>query len=591
MILLVFSIIFAEIFDSISISLRNGFIEEIRFRQVKIFEPGRIDFYKNYSIPIDERIDSIDIIFARTITEKDTINVGKKSINKVIFNRLPKDGYPYFPFLKEVFITFPGVKKDAILESEVRIIRKTPFVNNIAILKTLSKSRNEKKKLFLRIEIPEMEMKIKRNLTLINIDSTLKEGRKIYEIKTDSFYDYPEENYLPPYGEIVPYVLFTTFKWDEIKEYFMNIVESFKGCEQALTLEDIMRFKIVRLNLEDISYQPRKIEEVIKSKVATPFELSLLLKCVYKDEGDFILIPQKYKANFLRNSLDEWFYIFYNPFKTEIDKDFPSIHYFNHIVFEKDNHIINPEEPMYGGNIPYWSKDVEGLKIKEGKTEFFKLKESEVLENILNEDMNLEIQGEGELYVRLILTAKGFYAFSLRCSYSQLDEKMRIESLKQDIISGELVDLKYEDKDDSIIIKGEYKIKNGVVEQDNLIFLEMFIPTFTYNTLNNQLYELFRRDKRENPFNLIMKRKESYNISINIPEGFKPYIYPEVFKNKIDGLVFNDIVKIEKDRILFKEEIMVTSPVLDVKTANSVLKSMKKNFFKKKNIFVFKKFK
>lgn len=586
MILLFFAAIHAEIFDSVRISVNNGFIEELRYRKVKIIEPYRISQYTNYSIPYDERIDSVSVIFARNIAGNDTINLQEKSINRVIFNRLPEDGYPYFPFLKELVISFPGVRKNSILESEVKIIRKNPFGNELNLLQIFSKNKNEKKSIFLRIDIPEQEIKIKEHLISVNIDSFKYEKRKVYEMRVDSFYDLPDESNLPPYGEIIPYIGFTTLSWDEINEYFVKLLNLFNVKDKSLSLENLKKFRIIRLNLKDISYIPRNPEEIIKSNIATPFEISLMLKSVFK-EGDFIIIPEKRKEFYIIENSDKWNYYYYNPIEIEIDKNFPSLHYFNHLLFEKDGKFIYIGEPLYGSSIPFWSTGVTGIRIKDEGIKFVDIKEPSKTENLLDMEEYLKMEDGNDLYVRFLLKAKGFYAFSIRTRYSQINEKERLEALKAGIVPGELIDLKYEDKEDSIIIKGEYKIKEGFVRQKNLLFLELHIPFFIYNTLNNELYEIFRKDNREKPFDLRMKKKEIYKLSIEIPEGYKPYIYPEGFKNNIKAFLFSNNIRIEKKNIIYKEEIEVKKPLFNIEDINQILKSMKKDYFSKRNLIVF----
>ncbi len=596
MILLFISVISASITDSIRISLNRGFVQERRYRRVKALGEEGIRGYSNLDIPYDDRIDSVKVVFARTITpEGETLAVGKKSINRVMNSSVSGVISSAFPFLKELIISFPGAKKNVTFESEVIIKRKNPFGNELYFNLPLGKSEKVNRRAYLRIELPEGK---RAQLLLLNNapppDSSIQEGNKVYVWKIDSFKTIPEERYLPPLSEITPSISISTFTWEEIRDYFLKLLDSYKGANAYFSSNNTIktlkkRFEIARLiSPEDISFLPRNFKNVVNSRYIAPFELSLMLEVLLSKEASPVLLCGKSRHFLIRKGRSSWTYGEITPFFSGIKMDFPTPYYFNHLVVKKGESFIDITEPLYGEELPYWSRGVDGIEFTQNKIKFIKTPEALPQENSFSEDLRMDIDERGNINAIFKLTANGLPAFSLREHYSELDKREQQKELRSAISEGTIKKVTFEDSN-GVIINANFSIPTGAVMQGNLMFISPSFPGFWIDDFLTSLFNLTRKKVRKLPLNLGSPGKRTIDLSIKIPKGYKPYILPKGFKKRVGGISLNYKIKDEKGNIQMEEIIESKYSVVSAKDANKINEIIKKLFTGRRNLIVLKK--
>lgn len=596
MLFLFISVISASINDSIVISLDRGFVQEIRYRQVKALGEEGIRGYSNLNIPYDDRIDSVKVVFARTITpEGETLTVGEKSINRVMNSSVSGVISSAFPFLKELIISFPGAKKNVTFESEVTIKRKNPFGNELYFNLPIGKNEKINRRAYLKIELPKGK---KAHFLLLNNapppDSSIEKGNKVYVWRIDSFKTIPEENYSLPLSEIAPSISVSTFTWEEIRDYFLKLLDDYKGANTYFPSDNTIkslkkRFEIERLlSPEDISFFPRNLKNVVNSRYITPFELSLMLKVLLGKEARLVLLCGKSRNFLIREGSRSWTYGKITSFFYGIKKNFPTPYYFNHIIVKKGNSYIDITEPLYGTDLPYWSSGVDGVEFTQNKIKFITTSEASPQENSSFENLKMNIDEKGNINAVFELTAKGLPAFSLREHYSELDKTERQKELRRAISEGIIKKIIFEDSN-GVTITTNFSIPAGAVIQGNLMFISSSFPGFWFDDFLSPLFDLTMKNVRKLPLNLSSPGKRTINLAVTTPKGYKPYILPDNLKKRVDGVSFKCKIKNDKGHIQIEEVIESKYSTVSAGDANKINDIIKKLLTSRRNLIVLKR--
>ena len=165
--------------------------------------------------------------------------------------------------------------------------------------------------------------------------------------------------------------------------------------------------------------------------------------------------------------------------------------------------------------------------------------------------LNISFDDEMNLEGRLMVKKKGITAFLARELYQELGKKLYLETIEEDITKVEIDSFAMNNHEDlekpinelyDVFVANE-DLNTEIDSEDKIVFSPVFFDQLTVNP--------FKSAKRKYELDFIYQRKNTYRVSIKIPENYKVTKLPENLGLQLPNEGGTYIYKIShtKDRI------------------------------------------
>ena len=527
-------------------------------------ERGKRDL-SEVKIGYDSTYEKVNIVYAKTIRpDGEIVLVGDKDIRDV-------SRYLDFPLYSNArvrIISMPQITIGAIIEYKIKILR-TELIN--------------KKDLVLSYRLQEKEPTLKANFELIfpedreiytkiinqeynrfGIDLSPKiyreNGKKIYRYE---FKDIPQimpESNSPPYSQINPTILFSTFKsWDEVYRWWWNLArdkiksdENIRNKVKEITkdkesIEEKIRaiynfvaedIRYVAVAYGEAGYIPHKASDIFMNKYGDCKDKTILLITMLKEIG-----------------IKAWPVLIGTEDYYNLEEDFPTI-VFNHCItaINIDGQIQFVDatcEVCSFGDLP---RENQGRKVLVFREETYQILETPLSSpkcNLIEYYMKIKIDEKEEAFAEGRVIAFGEFdqarRFWLKYTPPKLIEetlKKRISEfmLKSELLTYDIENLK--DLDKNIVLNYSFKGKDYFIKAGDLRILPV------YAGLDTSLVVL---EERDYPLDLGLPNEIRNILEIEIPKGFKVRYIPPSIDERSEWMDFKVEYRLEAEKIYFQQ--------------------------------------
>lgn len=522
--------------------------------------------YANHKIGYNSRTETVNLLYARTITPEGKIIPLKKNAIKTV---TPYSRYPSYSDYKKLTFSMPGVSIGCVIDYKYQIEKKPTIegkftghyffqVGEPVLFSRYKVITPEDIDLKYRLLNPLKD--IQRSLVVAN-----QGGKKSYLWE---YRDIPQilyEKRMPPMDEIAFKILVTTTdSWEEffswwrkeiegktkpdkiIKEKVAELTKDFSTAgEKIEALFDYVKREIqyVFINLGKSGYEPTSAQEVFENKYGDCKDQSTLLISMLRAAGIqayYVLVPTNNVGNLI--------------------KDFPYPFQFNHCIVaaEKEGgyQFLDPiAEYRRFDDLPVSDQDRGILIFKDHGTIFGKTPLAESKNNARFRQQHIDIKADGAIVGEIKDTCSGFKEASRRSLYtdsSPTEIREGLEGIVDGISHGaKLLDYTYTDPLD-FKKRFTYSIKYNAPDYckkagDILIFQLLGIEASCAATDKEA-----RRYPIEHHSNCYVKNE----VNFNIPEGYELYYLPEPVEIKNPYFEYHSSYQKKGRKIFYQGEFI-----------------------------------
>ena len=520
--------------------------------------------YANCEIGYNSRMETVNLLYARTITPEGKIIPLKKNAIKVI---TPYSEYPSYSDYKELTFSMPAVGIDSVIDYKYQIEKK-PHIEGKFTSSHFFQTRNPILLSRYKIITPEdIDLKylllnplkdIKRSPVVTN-----QGGKKSYLWE---YRDIPQilyEDYMPPMAEIAFNILVTTMdSWEEffswwrkeiegktrpdkvIKEKVADLTKDLSNTKEKIeAIFDYVKREIsyVSIDLGKSGYEPTSAQEVFENKYGDCKDQSTLLISMLRAAGipaHYVLIPTNDAGDLI--------------------KDFPYPFQFNHCIVavenEKSYRFLDPTAPYHRFDYLPDSDQNRGVLIfKDHRAIFSKTPLAEHKDNAHFRQQHIDIKKDGAIEGELKNTCSGSREASGRSLYtdsSPTEIREGLEGIVDGISPGaKLLDYTYTDPLD-FKKRFTYSIKYNA-------------PDYCKKAGNILIFQLFGiekvcsgtgKEERRYPILYWSKSYKKDEVEFNIPEGYEVYHLPKPVEIKTPYFEYHSSYRREGRKIFYQGE-------------------------------------
>ncbi len=523
--------------------------------------------YANCEIGYNSRTETVNLLYARTITPEGKIIPLKKNAIKVI---TPYSEYPSYSDYKELTFSMPAVGIDCVIDYKY-VKKQKPHIEGEFSSYFFVQTYNPVLLSKYKIITPE-DMNLKYLLLSPLKDShklptiTHQGGKKTYLWE---YRDIPQilyEDYMPPMAEIAFNILITTmdswepffFWWRDqikgktdpdkaIKEEIVELTKDLPNTrEKTEAIFDYVKKKVryVSIDMGKSGYEPASAQEVLENKYGDCKDQSTLLISMLKEAGIpayYVLIPTNNVGDLI--------------------KDFPYPFQFNHCIVavenEKSYRFLDPTATYHRFAFLPDSDQNRGVLIFKGRENAFdRTPLAEPQDNAFITQQQIEINTDGAIEVELKSCSSGSTEADERSFYAESSPTESRECLEE-FIDGvspgarllehtysDPLDFKKEFTDYLKYYAPNYCKKAG----DILIFQVPMIEKVCSGT---------GKEERRYPILYRSKSYEKDEVEFNIPEGYEVYHLPEPIEIKTPYFEYHSSYKKEGEKVLYQGEFIM----------------------------------
>ena len=493
--------------------------------------------YANCEIGYNSRTETVNLLYARTITPGGKIIPLKKNAIKVI---TPYSEYPSYSDYKELTFSMPAVGIDSVIDYKYVKEKKSPIEGEFSGGFFIQKYDPI---LLSRYKIITLEdMNVKYLLLNPLKDShksptiTHQGGKKTYLWEHRDIPQILYEEYMPPLDEVAFNISITTmdswdpfFRWwrdkikgktnpdKAIKEKVAELTKDLSNTrEKTEAIFDYVKGKVryVSIDLGKSGYEPTSAQEVFENKYGDCKDQSTLLISMLKEAGVpayYVLIPTNDVGNLI--------------------KDFPYPFQFNHCIVaaenEKGYRFLDPTAQYHRFDyLPDSDQDRGILIFKDHRTIFSKTPLAEPKDNAYFSQEHINIKKDGAIegeQKNTCLGSREALSRSLYTKFSPTEIREGLGGVVDGISPGaKLLDYTYTDPPD--------------FKKKFTYFIKYNAPDYCKKAGDILIFQLFgieescaATDKEERRYP-IEHHSNSYGkneVHFNIPEGYELYYLPE----------------------------------------------------------------
>lgn len=529
-----------------------------------ISERGKDD--ANCEIGYNSRTETVNLLYARTITPEGKIIPLKKNAIKVI---TPYSEYPSYSDYKELTFSMPAVGIDCVIDYKY-VKKQKPHIEGEFSSYFFVQTYNPVLLSRYKIITPE-DMNLKylvlnslkdyqRSPTVLS-----RGGKKIYLWEYRDIPQILDEEYMPPMDEIAFNISVTTmdsweafFSWwrnkiegktnpnKEIKKKVAELTRDLMSSEEKTeAVFDYVKREIryVSIDLGKSGYEPTSAQEVFENKYGDCKDQSTLVISMLKEAGIpayYVLIPTNDMGDLIKD--------FSNPFQ------------FNHCIVAVENEegyqFLDPTAEYYRFDyLPDYDQDRGVLIFKDHRNNFDRTPLAKPEYNAYVSQQHIEIKTDGALEVKLKTFRSGSteaYARSCYTDNSPTEIREILEEFVDDIFPGarllehtntDPLDFKKKFIDYLIYYAPNYCKKAG----DILIFQVPMIERVCSGT---------GKEERRYPILYWSKSYKKDEVEFNIPEGYELYYLPEPVEIKTPYFEYSSSYKKVGEKVLYQGEFI-----------------------------------
>ncbi len=581
--------------------LKNG--EYIQFNKIErvIKNYSAKKRYAEYKVTYNSVNDSVAIVNAYTINDKDTIKVTPKEIN--IITAPDASGYPDYDNIKMKVINFPAVKEGSTIYIEYALYRKKSIDNSfIYVFGDESFTEdvylyiyyNSKMTPYIR-ELSGQKYKVSE-ISRKNI-KYIKEMEELFGIKIEKLntYLYAEnhnirsldnESGMPPIYYLHPSICFSEYKtWydllvniEERGDLSDSLFEKIKNLPQVKKLGIIdglydyilSNFNVVGIPIVYQTNGSRMPENVFVSKYGTLYDIVNLFYNVLKRDGKDVY----FFVTMSKRNLDD-----------SIAIKFPSLKYFDKIgimvknggreILYDFNSIYNNANTIENANMPVII--FNPLETAKNKQIYFKGIWDKTDENRTSISENIKIDKKmHKIDVKYIKQTKGKNVNTERSQYYDKKGKkleLQYEQTLNYLYSG------YKYFKHKPTIKGLNK-RSGVISEEYSFVCEG-IPVEmkgNYYALPLRMVDIFifnTEENRKEPYRIYDYNTQIKKITVELPKNINIIKLPISVNYKCKYFKWTRTVEREKNKIIVKEQYEEYPSIIPVKELVKIREELK----------------
>lgn len=557
--------------------LKNNTVQETQYCFLKILnERGK--HLGEIEINYDSTYESVEIEFARTITPSgDVVYAGSKHIRDV--SRYLN--FPLYSNARAKIISMPEVAVGAFLEYKIRIVQNKMVAEDKYDTNYFLQTDSPIQHAEFTVKLPKGK---KLNQKVLNAEfAKNNEGLKavgveagdqtIYSWKFDNIEQLIPEPQMPPFSEITPVILLSTFEsWEQIYKWWWPLAKDKIRSDEAMQAKVkelvkpemterekaealhhfcVKNIRYVGVEYGQAGYEPHPAPEIFANKYGDCKDQAVLLIALLQEAG--------VKAHpVLIGTRDV----------PKLQNDFPSL-LFNHCIVaaEVDGETIflDPTgETVLFGDLPAGDQARDVLVFFENEAKLAKTPKYPAAHNqafkktVLNFISPTEIKGEREVRTQGIFD-QGQRAW-LRYTMPSLIEETLRQKVQEVIPGGRLIDYNVENLDD---------IKKGMALSYDFSGSDFLIQAGENMWVVPQLggvdVSAVSRNERNFGIDFVLPQTEISTIEINFPKEYRVKSLPKPVESDNAWFSYKHVYEQADNKIIFTEENVYKKDFIDVK--------------------------
>jgi len=538
----------------------NTMIEHIH-RLIKILNVRGREKYGEVNIDYDSTYQRVKVDFARTIKPDGRIvKVGKKDIRDID----KWAGFPLYSNAKVKVISMPEVVEGSIIEYKTsiftsKLINKDDFQFSFGI-QYFEPCLHHR----LRLIVPE-DRKI--NIHYVRMKNkepkvTRTGNSLVYEWKIDSVPEIILEPNMPPWADISPFIMVSSFKsWDEFSSWWRKLSETQTRPTPQISqkVEEIVKGKVtqeekakaiyhwvvsniryVGLEFGIAGFKPHSADEIFNNKYGDCKDKATLLIAMYKAAG----IPAYYALIGTREM-------------GKLEKDIPMSQFNHAIVLSKiDSRLIwlDPTaETASFGEIPGADQEKLALVFFPDNARFIRVPLKRPEDNMMKTEMVIDINPDASIDVKMKIKTSGATDMNTR-SFKYLKPARRKQIVQNWINSiapgARLKDYNFSNLDD-LNIPVELNITFSAPE-----YLKRAGDVWLFTIPGIQMEAgLVGKEERNYPVVFSTTSLSVDKVEIHLPPQFEVQFVPQGLELELPYVLFKSSYKVS-DCTIFYEGVL-----------------------------------
>jgi hypothetical protein len=523
--------------------------------------------YANCEIGYNSHTETVNLLYARTITPEGKIIPLKKNAIKVI---TPYSAYPSYSDYKELTFSMPAVGFGCVIDYKYVIEQREPTIEGEFASYFFVQTYNPVLLSRYKIITPE-DMNLKylvlnslkdyqRSPTIIR-----QGGKKIYLWEYRDIPQILDENYMPPMEEVAFNISVTTMdSWEAFFSWWRNKIEGKinpnKGIKKKVAelTRDLMsseekteaifdyvkrEIRYVSIDLGRSGYEPTSAQEVFENKYGDCKDQSTLLISMLKEAGIpayYVLIPTNDVGDLI--------------------KDFPYPFQFNHCIVAIENgkgyRFLDPTAEYYRfAYLPDSDQNRGVLIFKDRENTFARTPLAEPQDNAVITQKQIEIKTDRAIEVEAKTFGSGSEEEFLRSFHIYLrpiEVKEFLEEFVDDISPGaKLLEHTHTDPLD---------FKKKFIE-----YIKCYAPDYCKKAGDILIFQVpligrscdgTGKEERRYPILYWSKSYKKDEVEFNIPEGYELYYLPEPVEIKTAYFEYHSSYKKVGEKVLYQGEFI-----------------------------------
>lgn len=531
-----------------------------------------------------------------------------------IYTSVPKDkieeiippyliSAPIYGDIKYVAISIEDLEPNDILEYEIKITGKLPFIENNFFQTSYTQDISTMEESILKVELP-LNMDVSyyaRGYEGFKPEIIKGAKSKTFVWRVKNSTPLKKETASPPPKEIYRKIMVSSFSdWQQLKDTLWQLTKKHiitggdikinaekltKGTKSKIKkIEYIYKFvkeqiRTIDINYGETDYEPVNTSLVLKNGYGSPDDKNLLLVSLLKSIGIDAYPAVTNTADFGSTTLQ-----------------IASCEEFNYLIaivpYESGYLFLDASrEDSDFSTLPADLQDRNVLILKDGRYEFIKSSVSSPHDNREEMSAIVSINEEGVLQETVAIREYGNNKKELVMILKTMtdDGKNRLMKAFMRIIApyAEIEDCKFSGLDDTLepfIIKLTWKAKNYAKINDNMMLFKL--PVIVPRKMQDLVSET---GNRLYPIYIGSSHMEEKDIEILLPAGWKLIAQDDKMEYDLNSAYYMYQIKVLPDRLRFYSKLVMRSPMIPLNECGKFKEMISNMLELEQKLFVLKK--